>query len=564
MTIELLAPAGSMANLKAAVQKGADAVYLGMQRFSARNYATNFNESYFKQALKICKSNNVKTFLTMNTLVKNNELVPFFNQLSFAYSEGIDSVIIQQTSFIDEIKKYFPDLKIHISTQAGVMNSVHANILNKADRINLARELSRKEIEEIRKNYSKELEIFCHGALCSSISGNCLFSSLIGGRSGNRGKCAQPCRKRYNNKFLLSTKELCLIDQIPYIINMGINSIKIEGRMRNPSYVATVTSAYREAIDSYISQGSVSIKDETLLALKNVFTRDFTKGRYLGQDVFNFLKSDAYTKSSNETYSVNVNNNLNYARDKPLFKLPHISSKKSYNKKLLFRAYSEKDAAIAYDNGADIVYFDIFSDSFLKIKKDFKDKLLYGITPRIMLDKDFSVIKNTINKCKPDGLFAGNISAVKFNLPTHFDYNLNFFNDIDIMRSRGFPIISPELSLHDLKLFNNKNFAVMVHGKIKIMTLFHNINGILKDDFGNLFHAEKIYNGSQIINDKELGLFRKSKQLLDLGINNFYVDTNKNVRKIISFYNSILNGNSPNDSNLRRGYTVGWSIKGVQ
>jgi collagenase-like PrtC family protease len=564
MTIELLAPAGSMANLKAAVSKGADAVYLGMQNFSARNYATNFNDTYLKQAVKICKSNNVKIFLTMNTLVKNYEIKQFFNQLSFAYSVGIDSVIIQQTSFIDLIKQYFPDLNIHISTQVGVMNSEHANILNKADRINLARELSKYEISLIRKNYDKELEIFCHGALCSSISGSCLFSSLIGGRSGNRGRCAQPCRKRYNDKFLLSTKELCLINQIPEIIKLGINSVKIEGRMRTPYYVATITSAYREVIDNFYKSGEFLIKNETLSNLRTVFSREFTKGRFSNENVFNLSNSTGITKTNNEIYSVNVKDGIKYERYKPIFKIPPINQQASSGKQLLFRAYNEKDVAKAFDNGADVVYFDIFSDDFPKIRRDFNKKTLFGITPRIMLDKDISLIKSLIDKNKPDGLFVGNVAALNFNLPSHLDYNLNTFNDIDIVHTKALPIISPELSINDLKSFSNKNFGVLVHGKIRLMTLFHNVNGLLKDDKGNLFHANKIHNGSEIINNKELGLLSKTKILVDSGINKFYVDTDKNVSKVISYYRAMLDGKSLNDSNLRRGYVLGWSIKGVQ
>ncbi|MFT4297682.1 MAG: U32 family peptidase, partial [Candidatus Woesearchaeota archaeon] len=528
MKLELLAPAGSMANLKAAIQKGADSVYLGMGNFTARSYATNFNQEYLRQAVKICRSNNVKLYLTMNTLVKNQEFKQFFNQLSFAYSAGIDSVIIQQTSFLDIIKKSYPDLKVHISTQAGVMNSIHANLLKNADRINLARELSKNQIASIRSNFSKEIEIFCHGALCSSVSGNCLFSSLLGGRSGNRGKCAQPCRKKYNGKYLLSTKELCLIHKVPEIINMGIDSVKIEGRMRTPYYVAAVTSAYREAIDNYYNQGRqghLLISNQTLSLLKTAFTREFTEGRYSSQNVFNTARSNATTISKNEIYSVNVNNNIKINRNKPITPNLAIHPKSSPERMLLVRSYSYKDACSAFDNGADVVYFDLFSDEFCSVRKDFPKRRLYGVTPRIMLDRDFEVIKSEISKQKPDGLLIGNPAALKYNLPVHFDYNLNYFNDIDVANAKGLPIISPELSLNELEKFKAKNFAVLVHGKIRLMTLFHDVKGVLKDERNSLFYANKIYNGSEILNEKEIGLFKKSKQFVDAGINKFFVDT---------------------------------------
>ena len=198
MKTELLCPAGALGNLKAAVASGADAVYFGMPKFSARAYATNFNKEYLKKAVQICKSNNVKAYLTMNTLVKNSEIKEFFEQLNFAYLSGIDAVIIQEPYFTKIIKKAYSGLKVHMSTQTGILNSAHANLFNNSDRINLARELSKNQIKEIRKNFEKEIEIFVHGALCVCISGSCLFSSFIAGKSGNRGMCTQPCRKVYD------------------------------------------------------------------------------------------------------------------------------------------------------------------------------------------------------------------------------------------------------------------------------------------------------------------------------------------------------------------------------
>src|SRR3989344_204993 len=314
--IQLLAPAGGMANLKAAVSKGADAVYLGMQKFNAREFAVNFNESYLKEAVKICKSNNVKLFLTMNTLVKNYEINDFFKQLSYAYANGIDAVIIQEASFLELIKKNYPDLEVHISTQAGIMNSKQAKLFDKADSITLARELNKDEIKGIRENYLNKIEVFCHGALCKSIYGSCLFSSLLGGRSGNRGKCAQPCRKRYNGCYFLSTKELCLIKQIPSLINLGIDIIKIEGRMRTPYYVATVTDVYRKAIDSFYA-GQFKITPEMNAKLESAFSREFTEGWFESkQNILNVKKSAGESsKKKLEMYSVNTKNVLISRKD---------------------------------------------------------------------------------------------------------------------------------------------------------------------------------------------------------------------------------------------------------
>jgi len=566
--IELLAPAGSLANLKAAVSKGADSVYLGMKRFSARDYAMNFNDEFLGKAVKICKSNNVKVYLAMNTLIKNNELKEFFKQLSFAYEKGIDAVIIQEISLIDLIKKTYPDLKVHISTQAGVLNSDHANLLKEADRITLARELIKEEIEVIRKNFSKELEIFCHGALCVSISGQCLFSSLLGGRSGNRGKCAQPCRKKYNNNYLLSTKELCLIEKIPEIIKAGINAIKIEGRMRTPYYVATATETYRKAIDSFY-QNEFNIPKKMIAKLQSAFSREFTQGWFKdSKDIFNINKASAKKgEHLKEFYEVS-SRPFKTKRNAVKVELPKINEVSSKESMLIVRAYNKNDALSTDSNGADIVYFDLFDKNFTSLKSTLTCKL-FGILPRIILDKDKEEILRNIKEKKPEGIFTGNFSTLDLNLdiPIHTDYNLNSFNDIDrnyFSDRNALPVISPELSINELKQFRNKNFIVMVHGKIRMMTLRHQLKeGWIKDERGGLFEIKNIPHGSEILNKKELGLLSKSSELVNSKINKFFIDTDKNVAKIVRIYRKILDGEEISDKRLRKKYILGWSYKGV-
>ena len=569
--IELLAPAGSMANLKAAVSKGADAVYLGMKRFSARDFATNFNGQYLEEALKICKSNGVKLYLAMNILVKNSEIDDFFNQLSFAYSAGIDSVIIQEISFLDIIRKNYPDLRVHISTQAGVMNSAHAGLLSKADRITLARELAKEEIKNIRSNFPKELEIFCHGALCASISGSCLFSSLLGGRSGNRGKCAQPCRRSYNSQHYLSTKELCLVEHIPDIIQLGIDVVKIEGRMRTPYYTATATEVYRKAIDSFY-KGSFNVSKEMLAKLEGAFSREFTQGWFnSSQDMFNRNKAAGETSAfEKEFYNVKIKRDIRIGREKINVSLPEIKSRQHSQKRLLVRVYNKDDALAAAAEGADIVYFDLFDEDFSKIKKDISSKL-FGVTPRIMPGSDIETIFDLIRQKKPDGLLVGNLGLLKhsLNIPLHLDYNCNCFNDIDVSYFSDdknkdiIPIVSPELSMGELYDFRNKKFIVVVHGKIRLMTLRHNIpKGIIKDERSS-FIVNKIRNGAEIINEKELGLLSKASKLVSAGINNFFVDTDRNVKEIVRFYKRILNNEKVNDDNLKKDYVLGWSYRGV-
>jgi len=564
--IELLAPVGSLANLKAAVASGADAVYLGMLRFGARTHARNFSRDYLKKAIEICKSNNVKLFLTMNTLVKNKELHDFFKQLEFAYVAGIDAVIIQDPSFIALIKHSFPGLKIHMSTQTGVLNSNHANLFKQANRINLARELSKQNIESVRKNFNKELEIFVHGALCVSISGSCLFSGLLGGRSGNRGKCAQPCRKLYGENYYLSTKELSLIEKLPKIIQSGIDSIKIEGRMRTPYYVATTTEVYRDAIDSYYS-GNFKITPEILDKLKTAFSRDFTEGAYSSEDVFNRKSATGSSDIQEKTYEVKTSE-IHLGFRKSNLKLPKIQEKSAKQKQLLVRVYNNQDAILACENGADIVYLDLFHKDFEKIKKQISCPL-YAVTPRIMFDEDISEIQNKIKILQPEGLLAGNSGILNFNLtiPIHLDYNSNCFNDYNLgyLESlNALPIISPELSTKEQIDFKNKNFITFVHGKIRLMTLAHKLDKkAITDEKGFTFYINQIKNGSEILNEKELGLFNKAKNLSRAGITNFYVDTDKKVGEITNIYRQILDGKTIDVSKIKKDYVLGWSDKGV-
>lgn len=256
---ELLLPAGSPEALSAAFANGADAVYLGLGSFSARNRAKNFNPYQFKSAVNYAHSLQKKVYLTVNTLLRNDETAELLDLLNVAEDAGVDGVIIQDWGVYRIIRKHFPSLSLHGSTQMGCHNSAGTKLAAELHfkRIILARELTLKELEEITNKTKIELEIFIHGALCYSFSGYCLFSSWLGGMSANRGQCRQPCRRIYSydgtpeGKQIFSMKDLSLAGLLPEITRLGITSLKIEGRMKPAEYVARTARAYRKMLDDY-------------------------------------------------------------------------------------------------------------------------------------------------------------------------------------------------------------------------------------------------------------------------------------------------------------------------
>ena len=242
----------------AAINAGCDAIYAGTDRFSARAYADNLTCEDYIRGMTRAHLCGVKVYLTLNTLLFESEVSDAIRVIRQLYESGLDGIIIQDTGLIAPIKTYFPNLSIHASTQMAVMNRGGAEALKNLgfERIVPARELSLDELISIKKQTGVELECFIHGAMCYSYSGMCLASSMIGDRSGNRGRCAGTCRLPFGgDKYPLSMKDLCGIELLPKLLDAGIDSFKIEGRMKSPEYVAGVTDIYRRAIDAYLERG---------------------------------------------------------------------------------------------------------------------------------------------------------------------------------------------------------------------------------------------------------------------------------------------------------------------
>ena len=300
--VEILAPAGSMESLIAAMNKGADAIYLGGNKFSARAYASNFDNDNMIKAVDYAHSYGAKVYVTLNTILKENEIEEAVRYVGFLYEIGVDAIILQDLGLFKRVKEDYPDFEIHASTQMTIHNGEGALFFKDKGfhRIVLSRELSLDEIKYISKDLGIETEIFVHGALCVSYSGQCLMSSMIGGRSGNRGRCAQPCRMEYTLKgedsgekkaYLLSPKDTCTLDSIKDIIESGTYSLKIEGRMKRPEYVAGVVDNYKKAVEKelYKTEYNVAKGKRDLLQL---FNRGGFSTAYLhknlGKDMMSF------------------------------------------------------------------------------------------------------------------------------------------------------------------------------------------------------------------------------------------------------------------------------------
>ena len=283
--LELLAPAGSMEALHAAVQSGANAVYLGCGSFNARQSAKNFTPQTLTEAVKYCHIRGVQVHLTVNTLVSDQEMAELSELLRHAARSGVDAFIVQDLGVVALCQQIAPQIPIHGSTQMTVHSLAGVQLCAGwgLTRVVLSRELSREEIRYITVNSPIEIEVFAHGALCMGYSGQCYLSAAIGGRSGNRGRCAQPCRQcygygRYQNKYPLSLKDNCLVQYMKDLEAMGVASVKLEGRMKRPEYVAAVTGTYRQAID----QGTVT--PQMMGTLHAAFNRQgFTDGYYMGR-----------------------------------------------------------------------------------------------------------------------------------------------------------------------------------------------------------------------------------------------------------------------------------------
>ena len=513
--VELLAPAGNMENLKYAVMAGCDAVYLGLKKFGARAFSSNFSDSEFIEAVNYCHLYGVKVYVTLNTIIYDYEVEDFLETVDFIHKNNVDAVLIQDLGMLDLVRKTYPNLEVHASTQMHIHNLDGVKVLEKLGikRAVLARETSIDTIKHIKENSNIELEVFVHGALCVSYSGECLMSKFIGGRSGNRGECAGACRLSYDvvdcnnnilnkNKYPISTKDLNTIYYIDKLIESGVASLKIEGRMKSKEYVYMVVKLYRDTIDNYYKTGKVIVNGDDLLKLKKIFNREYTKGF-----LFNINNNELINSYRPNHMGVNVGKVLNYKNGYATILLTdHVS----IGSGLRVLSKNNKDVGILvnefYKNNK--LVKDAYKDDIISIKvhdKVFKDDIVVITNDKSISNDIEDYIKNNKRKVLISGKVSCKLGIITLEVS-------DGVNKVVVSSNNVFKSINKSTTKEDISVKLNK-----------LVNTVYKFNSLDIDIDSNLFIPLKEINGLKndmvmLLNDKRLYKINyvKSKYYIDL------------------------------------------------
>ena len=559
---ELLAPAGSPEALNAALLGGADAIYFGGADFNARINASNFSTEAIADAVKKCHEKGVRAYVTLNTLVLERE---YKNALEFVgrlWECKVDALIVADLGLISRIRQAFPDFELHASTQMGVHSSDGARTLCDMGfkRVVVARELSKENIQSI-VDTGVEVEMFCHGALCVCHSGQCLFSSLVGGRSGNRGLCAQPCRLPYNGSYPLSLKDNCLAGHVREILKSGVASLKIEGRMKSPDYVYAVTSAWRGLIDGEIDATAKEIKE-----MEKIFSRGgFTDGYYthrLGADMLGIRSEkdkDATRRISQRMTDLSPKREPIVIRNR--IKNGEISTEKrnlDFNPKasqITLSARFYKPDTIPKNHPFDVLYLPL----------ECWDTRANGVmVPPVITDFENEKIYSKLKKLKKDGCtyaLCGNIGQIKklreMGFTVNADFRLGAYSaeSAKVLFGLGVSgvIFSPELTVPQLRDIKAPKSAV-IYGRIPLMLLEKRVGTTnLRDRKGVVFPVIREGGRDIVLNSAVTYMLDKENTLKLCGISTrhfiFTTETGDEVNRVISAYK---NHKSAPTQNIRR------------
>ena len=543
---ELLAPAGSFEALVCAVKGGADAVYLGGNEFNARMNAKNFTEKELEKAVKYAHSYGVRLYAAVNTLIYEREFKDAMRYVAYLYSIGTDALITADLALCSAVAKEFPDFPIHASTQMGVHNSEAGFAMRDLgfSRMVTARELSMENIRTVCEKSPIEIEIFVHGALCVCHSGQCLMSSVIGARSGNRGECAQPCRMMYNGKYPLSLKDSCLAGHITDILSMNVASLKIEGRMKSPAYVYSVTSVYRRLLDE-----KRNADDAEIQRLASVFSRQgFTDGYFTNRisKKMNGIRTDADKNTSkNQTQDVKP---LCKRQGNPIAPARFTSFVRDFEIQF---PKAEKHCTARFLSADGVVKHDLFDIVYLPLYK-FDGKYANGvILPPVVLDSEWDSVRYAVLQAEKNGAKHalvcnfGHISLLSgTSLTPHADYRFNLYSTAsrDVLYRFGFAdaLLSPELTLPQIRDIKGDK-GVVIYGRLPLMTLEKRLSETeLCDRQRAVFPVVEEAGRSIVLNSCPVYMSDKKALLDKAGINHrhfiFSIEKKAEIKQIIDGY----------------------------
>lgn len=480
MPPELLAPVGSPEALSGAIAAGADAVYLGTTLFNARMNAKNFDRSALLEALEKAHAAGVKVYVTMNTALLDRQIKDALIQTEFLYKSGVDALIVADLGFAKKVKELFCDLPLHASTQASGHSLAAAQFFHSLgfSRMVCARELSRENIKYLAANSPIPIEMFIHGAMCVSASGQCLLSSFIGGRSGNRGECAQPCRMRYNGRYPLSLKDMCLAGHICEILESGVRSLKIEGRMKSPEYVRGVVSVYRMLLDERRDAAEDEIK-----YLADLFSREgFTDGYYTKK----LVDMNGTRENTEQRAPKGLPRSLQSFQKRDRQVRPQIEIKDrsaSLPEGLFPQSFSKKSftptRSARWYNPSRMIESDFFDINYIPL--DAFDKYFASgvLLPPVITDSELPLVKEKLRRAREAGAshaLVGNVGHItlarELGFKLHGDFRLNITSNLDAEVFSDFEdiILSPELILAQIRDICAKK-SIIVYGRQPLMVL---------------------------------------------------------------------------------------------
>ena len=551
---ELLAPAGSYEAARAALKAGADAIYVGGRMLNARMNAANFDDGELKECVRLCHDRGVKLYVTLNTAVLDRELQDAVAYTDFLYSAGVDALIIADMGLASLISGRYPGMELHASTQASGHNAECAKLLSEMgfSRMVCARELSHDDITALCKESPIEIEQFVHGAMCVSQSGQCLASHVMGGRSGNRGVCAQPCRMKYNGQYPLSLKDMCLAGHMTEVIDSGVASLKIEGRMKSPSYVYEVVRIYRRLLDERRNATETELK-----ALKSIFSRNgFTDGYYTGciDENMNGVRSESDIKATEQT-KVEIKDSgrclpritVNERTPKGSIELIKPPKKGSGGGKPILTA--------RFYRAEQICKKEMFSHIYLPLEKYERGTCDGVLFPPSVFPSKESDFRRDIERAVSLGAehalvcHASQVSvALEYGLIPHGDYRLNVFNSSGarFYTELGLRdvIVSPELTLPQIRDINAPKSAI-VYGRFPVMLLTKPLGrGSVTDKTGATFPILKECGCDVMLNSVPVYMADKQKELDAYGVRGrhfvFTVEAPNECREILESYENGL------------------------